>query len=137
MASLAPSSHFSFLSTKRSLTSLNSQQFPCNISLVAISDGTAMKQPTSHFEEIELFLKYFKESLREGFETAELAQGCKLRCILSDAFVWLTADVADEMAVKWVPVRTGSPHDLYLRLHADLVRDMIGIGDEGISNKLI
>jgi hypothetical protein len=137
MASLAPSSHFSFLSTKRSLTSLNSQQSPCNISLVAISDGTAMKQPASHFEEIELFLKYFKESLREGFETAELAQGCKLRCILSDAFVWLTADVADEMAVKWVPVRTGSPHDLYLRLHADLVRDMIGIGDEGISNKLI
>ncbi|KAJ3704837.1 hypothetical protein LUZ61_008542 [Rhynchospora tenuis] len=133
MSSLAPSSHFSFLSTKQSLASLSSQQLLSNISLVPISDGvTSPDHVPSHIEAIELFLKSFKDSLREGLKAAELAQGCKVRCIVSDLFVWLTADVADEMAIKWVPVRTGAPLDLYARLHADLIREVIGVGDEAI-----
>lgn len=79
-----------------------------------------------------MFLKSFKESVREGLKTAELAQGSKFRCIVSDAFVWLTADVADEMALKWVPVQMNSPHDLYARLHADLIRETVGVGEEGM-----
>ncbi|KAJ3704836.1 hypothetical protein LUZ61_008541 [Rhynchospora tenuis] len=143
MSSLAPSSHFSFLSTKSSLASLNSQHLLSNISLVPISDGItspdhvlshieAIDHVPSHIEAIELFLKSFKDSLREGLKAAEIAQGCKVRCIVSDLFVWLTADVADEMAVKWVPVRTGGPLHFYAHMHADLIREVVGVGDEAI-----
>ncbi|KAF3339260.1 anthocyanidin 3-O-glucosyltransferase 7-like protein [Carex littledalei] len=131
MAALSPSSHFSFLSTKRSLSSFNSQQLLQNISLVPISDGITTPQARHHIEAIELFLKSFKESLREGLKAAELAQDCKVRCIVSDAFVWLTGDVADEMAVNWVPVRTGSPLDLYARLNADLIKEIVAVRSYG------
>ncbi|KAJ1700446.1 hypothetical protein LUZ63_000225 [Rhynchospora breviuscula] len=124
MSSLAPSSHFSFLSTERSLASLKSQHLLSNISLVPISDGVTSPHVPSHFEAIELFLNSFKDSLRESLK------GCKLRCIVSDLFVWLTADVADEMAVKWVPVTTAAPLDLYTHLHADLIREVVGVADE-------
>ncbi|XP_078150265.1 anthocyanidin 3-O-glucosyltransferase 7-like [Carex rostrata] len=133
MAAVAPSSHFSFLSTKRSLSSFNTHQLLPNISLVPISDGITPPHVTStHFEAIELFLKSFKKSLRDSLKAAELAQGCQVRCIVSDLFVWLAADVADEMAVKWVPVRTGSPLDLYARLNADLIKEIVGVGDEAV-----
>ncbi|KAJ4761150.1 UDP-glucose: flavonoid 3-O-glucosyltransferase [Rhynchospora pubera] len=133
MSSLAPSSHFSFLSTKHSLASLNSTlHLLSNISLVPILDGVTSPHVPSHVEAIEMFLKSFKDSLRESLKAAELAQGCKVSCIVSDLFVWLTADVADEMAVKWVPVRTGAPLDLYARLHADFIREVVGVGDEDL-----
>lgn len=135
MAAVSPSSHFSFLSTKRSLSSFNTHHLLPNISLVPISDGiTPPHVASTHFEAIELFLKSFKESLRDGLKAAELAQDyCQVRCIVSDLFVWLAADVADEMAVKWVPVRTGSPLDLYARLNADLIKEIVGVGDEGMN----
>ncbi|KAJ1700455.1 hypothetical protein LUZ63_000234 [Rhynchospora breviuscula] len=132
MSSLAPSSHFSFLSTKDSLTSLNSQHLLSNISLVPISDGITSPHAPSEIEAVEFFLKSFKESLREGLKTAEQAQGSKVRCIMSDLYVWLSADVADEMEVKWVPVTTAVPLDLYTHLHADLIREVVGVGDEAI-----
>ncbi|KAF3339259.1 anthocyanidin 3-O-glucosyltransferase 7-like protein [Carex littledalei] len=134
LASLASSSHFSFLSTSRSLASLPQ---PClaNISFVPISDGiTDPSVPANIEEQIGLFLKSFQESLREGLKEAEVEVGCKVSCVMSDAFLWMAGDAASKIGVKWVPVWTGGPQALSAHLHTDLIRKIVGVGDEAIKS---
>lgn len=78
-----------------------------------------------------MFLKSFQESLREGLKEAEVEVGCKVSCVISDAFLWMAGDVASEIGVKWVPVWTGGPQALSAHLHTDLIRKIVGVGDEG------
>ncbi|KAJ3698038.1 hypothetical protein LUZ61_001743 [Rhynchospora tenuis] len=132
LASLAPSSHFSFLCTDHSLTSLPSP-LVANISFVPISDGlTGVTVPTNIEAKIGLFLKSFEKSLREGLKAAELAAGCKVTCVISDAFLSMACNVTSETGAKWVAVWTGGPQALSAHLHTDLIREIVGVGDEAI-----
>ncbi|KAJ4761144.1 Glycosyltransferase [Rhynchospora pubera] len=132
LASLAPSSHFSFLCTNRSLASLPSPSV-ANLSFVPISDGlTGVTGPTNIVVEIGLFLKSSEKSLIEGLKAAELAAGCKVSCVMSDAFLAMACNVTREIGAKWVPVWTGGPQALSAHLHTDLIREIVGVGDEAM-----
>jgi anthocyanidin 3-O-glucosyltransferase len=131
LASLTPSSHFSFLSTDRSLASLPRPLLP-NISFVPISDGLSDHSvPSSIQVQIGLFIKSFKDSLRDGLKAADIAANCTASCVISDAFLWISSDVAREKGLKWVPVWTGGPQALSAHLHTDLIREIVGVGYEG------
>ncbi|KAJ1700454.1 hypothetical protein LUZ63_000233 [Rhynchospora breviuscula] len=132
LASMFPSSHFSFLCTDHSLASLPSPLIS-NISFVPISDGLTGATVATNIEaKIGLFLKSFEKSLREGLKAAELVAGCKVCCVMSDAFLSMACKVTSEMSAKWVPVWTGGPQALLAHLNTDLIRETVGVGDEAI-----
>ncbi|KAJ4734113.1 Glycosyltransferase [Rhynchospora pubera] len=132
LASLAPSSHFSFLCTDQFLASLPSPLL-ANISFVPISDGlTDLTVPTDIVAMIGLFVKSFEKILIEGLKAAELAAGCKVSCVMTDAFLSMASNVTGEMGVKWVPVWPGGPQALLAHLHTDLIREIVGVGDEAL-----
>lgn len=64
-------------------------------------------------------------------KAAEVVAGCSVSCVISDAFLWMGGDVVREIGLKWVPVWTGGPLALSAHLHTDLIRETIGVGDEG------
>ncbi|KAJ3695723.1 hypothetical protein LUZ60_001100 [Juncus effusus] len=136
LASLSPSSHFSFFSTNRSLVSLQRvfSSVPSNIQFITISDGLQDGAPDGIEAQVGLFLKSFKQSLHEGLKAAELARCTKVNCVVSDAFLWRAGDLADELELKWVSVWTGGPQGLSAHLHADLIRETVGVGHEAVKS---
>lgn len=78
---------------------------------------------------VDRFMKAALESFRAAVVEAEAAVGCKISCLVSDAFVWMVGDLAEEMGVPWVAVRTGGPRALVAHVDCDLIRATVGIGE--------
>ncbi|PNX58585.1 flavonoid 3-o-glucosyltransferase-like protein [Trifolium pratense] len=57
--------------------------------------------------------------------------GKNITCLVTDAFYWFSADLADEMHAKWVPLWTAGPHSLLAHVYTDLIREKIGSKKEG------
>ncbi|CAJ2649722.1 unnamed protein product [Trifolium pratense] len=51
------------------------------------------------------------------------ATGKNFTCLVTDAFFWFGADLAEEMNAKWVPLWTAGPHSLLTHVYTDLIRD--------------
>ncbi|CAK7344580.1 unnamed protein product [Dovyalis caffra] len=65
-------------------------------------------------------------NFKQAMEVAVKETGKDFTCIMSDAFLWFAADMAQELHVPWVPLWTSGPRSLLLVLEIDLVRQKIG-----------
>nr|DAD42518.1 TPA_asm: hypothetical protein HUJ06_000748 [Nelumbo nucifera] len=105
LAAAAPEATFSFFSTAKSNRSVFSSSGDAlllrqhNVKAYDITDGIP---DGYHFtgrpqESIELFLEATPGNFKEGFEEAVAEMGKKTTCVLSDAFLWCAAVMADEL----------------------------------------
>nr|BBM96381.1 UDP-glucose:anthocyanidin 3-O-glucosyltransferase [Matthiola incana] len=131
LASAAPTTLFSFFNTTPSNSSLFSNDLPANIKFHDVADGV----PDGYVftgrpqEAIELFLKAAPEIFRREIAAAETEVGRKVKCLLTDAFFWFAADMAEEMNATWVAFWTAGPNSLSAHLYTDLIRETIGVNE--------
>lgn len=77
-------------------------------------------------EPVDLFMKAAPENFRRAAVVAEETVGCRVSCVVSDAFLWLVGDLTEERGVPWVAVRTGGPRSLVAHVEINLIRSTIG-----------
>ncbi|RRT33765.1 hypothetical protein B296_00056103 [Ensete ventricosum] len=136
VAAAAPSAVVSFLGTVRALASLPPADDTPNLRFVAVADGVpdGSPPPREVLELIGLFLEATPGNLKEGMAAAVAgASGAPVSCVVSDAFVWMSGEVAEEMRVPWVPLCPGGTAALSAHLHTDLLRRKLGVGDQAIA----
>ncbi|KAL6965697.1 Anthocyanidin 3-O-galactosyltransferase f3gt1 [Sarracenia purpurea var. burkii] len=129
LAAAAPDVIFSFCSTKKSNKSLFSASTPENIKPYAVFDGVPEGYVSSgkHQEDLNLFLEVADESFKEAMRAAEADTGRRINCIMADAFIWFSGNMAEERGVPWVPVWTAGAGSLSVFLYTDLIRETLGI----------
>lgn len=137
LRSVSAASHkttnFSFFSTQKFTKTLFPTQpdprFP-NITPYDVHNGLPEGfQPRlgPPIEEVGLFLKSALGNFRAAIEAAEEAVGCKVSCLMSDAFLWFAAEMAADMGVPWIPVFCSGPLSLIAHVETDLIRDTVGL----------
>nr|GMC94671.1 kaempferol 3-O-beta-D-galactosyltransferase-like [Ipomoea batatas] len=128
LATAAPNATFTFFSTAKSNAKVfaTASEIPGNIQRCDVADGL----PEGYVfagnveEEIGMFLK----SAPVNFKTAvAAADGKGVGCVVADAFLWFSGEMAAEMGVSWVPVWTSGAASLLLHLYTDLIRETIGL----------
>ena len=82
-------------------------------------------------ERIGLFMKASPRNFREAIKMAEAEIGRKISCLVSDVFWWFAADMAEEMGVPWVAIRTAALFSLSVHVYTDAIRKAVGV-DAGI-----
>ncbi|XP_062119753.1 anthocyanidin 3-O-glucosyltransferase 7-like isoform X2 [Humulus lupulus] len=85
-----------------------------------------------HQEPIELFMKAAPQSLRLSIDKAVAETGKEVTCLVTDAFFWFAADMAQDMGVPWLPFWTAGPCTLSAHLYTDLIRHQAGSGNESL-----
>uniref|UniRef100_A0A5B7A6L9 Glycosyltransferase n=1 Tax=Davidia involucrata TaxID=16924 RepID=A0A5B7A6L9_DAVIN len=140
LAAAAPDVSFSFFSTPESNRSLFSVATPDNIKAYDVPNGV----PEGHVfsgkpqEDINLFLKVAPENFKRGVEVAEADTGRRISCLMADAFLWFSGDLAHDMHVPWVPLWTSGACSLSVHVYTDLIRQTIGIRDiAGRENEIL
>ncbi|XP_047333499.1 anthocyanidin 3-O-glucosyltransferase UFGT-like [Impatiens glandulifera] len=131
LAEAAPNVTFSFLSTATSNATIfsGSKSEPNNrIKPFDVSDGVPKDYVFSGFrqEGINLFLSAASTSFSEAITAAEKETGIKVSCLITDAFLWFSADLAAEIGVPWVPYWTAAACALSTHFRTDLIRERIG-----------
>ncbi|KAG4959071.1 hypothetical protein GLYMA_13G094300v4 [Glycine max] len=131
VAAEAPQVTFSFFSTKRSNASvfagLNEEQL-FNIKPYEVDDGlpenyVPSKNPK---DAVEFFVKSMPMNYMTSMDEAVAKTGRHITCLVSDAFFWFCADLADEMHAKWVPLWTAGPHPLLAHISSKHIREKLG-----------
>lgn len=128
LASSAPPNtfHISYISTQRSINSVFKDS-DSKIKSFSIRDGLpeGYKPSRNPTEPIAFFLKIAKDSFKEGIKKAEVDRGVKVTCLLSDAFVYFVADIADEFKVPWFAFWGAGPTSIAVHYHTDLILEKI------------
>ncbi|KAL6959340.1 Anthocyanidin 3-O-galactosyltransferase f3gt1, partial [Sarracenia purpurea var. burkii] len=129
LAAAAPDVTFSFCSTEKSNKYLFSVPTPENIKPYAVSDGVPEGYVFSGKpqEDINLFLEVAEESFKEAMRAVEADTGRRISCIMADAFIWFSGDMAEERGVPWVPLSTSGAGPLSVHFYTDLIRETLGI----------
>lgn len=126
LAIISPTTNFSFFSTPESNAAVFSDG-PPNLKsydvLDGVPDGYVFQK--KHQEKIELFMNAAPENFRKGMEAATAESGRRVSCLMTDAFFWFAAEMAEEMEVSWVPFWTAGPHSICTHLYTDFIRDTI------------
>ncbi|XP_042511007.1 anthocyanidin 3-O-glucosyltransferase 7-like isoform X1 [Macadamia integrifolia] len=86
-------------------------------------------------EDIELFMKVTPWNFKKSLEVAVMERGKKITCLLSDAFLWFSADVAEELGVPWIAAYFGGACGLTTHVNSDLIRSTIGVGPSAIAGR--
>ncbi|KAL6958028.1 Anthocyanidin 3-O-galactosyltransferase 3gt6, partial [Sarracenia purpurea var. burkii] len=141
LASVAPAVTFSFCCTEKANRSLFSVPITDkNIKHYAVHDGVPPGYVFSGkpLEDIELFLEVAEDSFKAAMRAAEAETGKRISCVMSDAFMWFSSDVAAEMGVPWVPVYTSAACSLSVHFYTDLIRETVGIHElAGCENEIV
>ncbi|XAR66669.1 hypothetical protein NMG60_11012975 [Bertholletia excelsa] len=142
LAAAASDVAFSFYGTAKSNGALFSASAgsPPNIRPYDVPDGVPVGYVYSgiRHEDVNLFLEGAKEGFRRAMVAAEEEIGRRIGCVVADAFLWFSGELAEEWGVPWVPLRTGGPDSLAVHCHIDLIRDTVGIhGTEGRQDELL
>ncbi|KAL7224625.1 hypothetical protein ACSBR1_025986 [Camellia fascicularis] len=141
LATAAPDMTFSFYSTAKSIQYLlSSSPIPENIKACHVSDGVpdGYVFAGKHQEAINLFLKVAEENFKRAMVVAEEETGRRISCLVADAFLWFSGDMAEEMRVPWVPLWTSAACSLSTHCHTDLIRETVGIhGIVGRENEIL
>lgn len=77
-------------------------------------------------EPVEIFLRVVPGNIEGVLDVAERERGCKITCLLTDAFYWFAADMARERGVPWVPVWIAGPCSLLVHMETDAIRQIFG-----------
>ncbi|XP_027368769.1 flavonoid 3-O-glucosyltransferase-like [Abrus precatorius] len=126
-----PEVTFSFFSTKKSNASifngLNEEQL-LNIKPYEVDDGIpedfVITDPV--IEPLNMFINVTPGNYKTAMDEVAAKTGKHITCLLTDAFYWFAADMAEEMHAKWVPLWTAGPHPLLAHASTDLIREKLG-----------
>ncbi|XVF47731.1 hypothetical protein PTKIN_Ptkin03bG0134500 [Pterospermum kingtungense] len=127
-----PGAIFSFLSTKTS----NNSTFPKDEKLEKVKpfsvrdglpEGYSFKG--NPHEPVEYFVNAVPGNFRDALNSLVAETGKPIDCLMTDAFYWFGADIADEMNVPWVALWTSSPRAIFVHVDAHFIRQHIGIDD--------
>ncbi|CAI8611233.1 unnamed protein product [Vicia faba] len=75
---------------------------------------------------IQLFIQAMPENFKNAIDVAVTETGKNITCLVTDAFYWFGADLAEEMNAKWVPLWTAGAHSLLTHVFTDLIREKLG-----------
>ncbi|KAJ4959341.1 hypothetical protein NE237_026452 [Protea cynaroides] len=138
LAFAAPEITFSFLSTAQSnrsvfLSDLN-PPLP-NLKSYDIDNGIphGYQFKGNPLDLIGFFLGSAPVSFKKGMEAAIADIGNKISCLITDAFLWFAAGIADELGVPWIPIWTSGPVAISTHFYTDLIRSKIAVGPDGIT----
>ncbi|PNX86863.1 anthocyanidin 3-O-glucosyltransferase 2-like protein [Trifolium pratense] len=130
IAAEAPNVQFAFFSTSQANAKLfpgssNHDEFLPNIKHYNIQDGLPENHVPSGnpLEPIILFINAMQINYKNVMDAVAAATGKNFTCLVTDAFFWFGADLAEEMNAKWVPLWTAGPHSLLTHVYTDLIRD--------------
>lgn len=140
LARAAPNVKFTFFNTAKSNHSLfsNLSTIASNIIPYDVNDGVEAGYVFSGKpqEDINLFLAVAADEFRRGVEKAAVDSGRKITCLVADAFLWFSCDLAQEIGVPWVPLWTSGACSLSTHIYTDLIRQTVGFdGVEGRMNE--
>ncbi|KAJ4721003.1 UDP-glycosyltransferase [Melia azedarach] len=142
LAVAAPNALFSFIGTAQCNTTVftpTSDQRPPNIIPYNISDGVPVGYVFTGklHEDIELFLNAADRNFRKAIDAAVIESGRRLSCLVTDAFIWLGKEMAEDRNVPWIAFWTGGPNSLAAHVYTDLIRERIQPGEENRSLEFI
>ncbi|CAM8925821.1 unnamed protein product [Rhodiola kirilowii] len=132
----APDVNISYISTSRSIASVFKGSDAVgidNIKPFTIRDGLpeGYKPSRNPTEPIALFLNVARDSFREGIQKAESERGVKISCLLSDAFVYFAADIAEDLKVPWVAFWGAAPISIAIHYHTDNILEKLACNESG------
>ncbi|XP_027091869.1 anthocyanidin 3-O-glucosyltransferase UFGT-like [Coffea arabica] len=110
---------FSTAKSNASLFSSSSMFDDDNIKAYDVPDGV----PDGYvfagrpLEDIDLFFKVAPENFRRAAEAAERDTGRRVSCVVADAFLWFSFEIAEARGVSWVPVWTSEPRSLSIHFY--------------------
>ncbi|CAH1424629.1 unnamed protein product [Lactuca virosa] len=125
LASAAPTAVFSFFNTRKSNRTLFSELSCDNIRPYDVSDGIPedyafVGKPQ---EDINLFLAVAEEEFRRGVNVAEEDIGLRINCLVVDAFIWFSSQMAEDLNIPWVSFWTAGACSLSAHFYTDLIRE--------------
>ncbi|GMI84555.1 UDP-glucosyl transferase 78D3 [Hibiscus trionum] len=123
LASAAPNALFSFLFPGKCNSLATSQQVPSNIKVYNVWDGAP---EGNGMKDIESFMRVELAVFKKGVEVAVAETGRKLSCLVSDAFVRVGKEIAEENGVAWVTFFASGAASLSSHVYTDLIRQHYG-----------
>jgi anthocyanidin 3-O-glucosyltransferase len=131
IAAEAPKVTFSFFSTSNANAKLFSgssdhhDEFLPNIKHYNIKDGLPENYVPSgnQVEPIIHFINGMQINYKNVMDEVVAETGKEITCLVTDAFYWFGADLAEEIHAKWVPLWTAGPHSLLTHVYTDLIRE--------------
>ncbi|KAI3782180.1 hypothetical protein L2E82_12214 [Cichorium intybus] len=125
LASAAPTVVFSFFNTANSNRALFSDLNCDNIRPYDVSDGIPKDYTFvgKHQEDINLFLTVAEEEFRTVVKVAEDDIGLRISCLVVDAFLWFSSQMAEDMNIPWVSFWTAGACSLSAHFYTDLIRE--------------
>ncbi|KDP21784.1 hypothetical protein JCGZ_00571 [Jatropha curcas] len=143
LAILSPNTLFSFLNiskSNKSIFSTNSNNIlEPSIKVYDVWDGVPdgyqfLGKPQ---EDIELFMKAAPESFKKGIMKAVAETGKEVTCLVTDAFFWFGAEMAEEMKVAWMAFWTSSPVSISVHFYTDSIRETFGVEGKAGENETL
>ncbi|CAK9142291.1 unnamed protein product [Ilex paraguariensis] len=130
LAAAAPNLRFSFFcstqSNQKAFSRVKHEGFD-NIKPYNVADGV----PEGHvfsghpLEAMEFFLNAMPKNFKSRLEDVVEETGLKVSCLLTDAFLWFSGDMAEEMGVPWVAFWTAGPCSISIHIYTDVIRNTI------------
>ncbi|XP_047331867.1 anthocyanidin 3-O-glucosyltransferase 7-like [Impatiens glandulifera] len=140
LAEAAPNVTFSFHSTATSNARLFSSEPNNRIKSFDVSDGVPKDYVFSGGKQecMNMFFSAAYTSFSEAITAAEKEIGIKVSCLITDAFLGFSADLAAETGVPWVPYWTSAACALSTHFRTDLIRERIGkeVGNVNVDESL-
>ncbi|KZV26974.1 anthocyanidin 3-O-glucosyltransferase 7-like [Dorcoceras hygrometricum] len=138
LAAACPQVHFSYFniesSNKKVLSRLDTTH--SNIKIYHVDDGVPEGHVSSGnpMEFIEFFIKATPANFSKRLEQVEKEMGTKATCLLSDAFLWFSGDMAQERGIPWLAYWAAGPSSISLHLYIHGIRAKLGNDDGQIQN---
>ncbi|XP_042486495.1 anthocyanidin 3-O-glucosyltransferase 7-like [Macadamia integrifolia] len=135
-----PELSFSFLCTAQSNHSIfrsNPNPPLPNLKPYNVDDGipNGYEFKGNPLELIGFFLRAAPVNFKKAMEEAIADVRNNISCLITDAFFWFAADMADELGVPWIPLWTAGPPAVSIHVYTDLIRSKIGVGPHGITGR--
>lgn len=133
LAAASPQVQFSYFNTKSSNQKVFSKVDSThghenNIKIYDVDDGV----PDGHvfsgnpMEIIEFFVKATPGNFRKRLEEVEKEMGMKATCLLTDAFLWFSVEMAEEKGIPWIAYWAAGPWSISLHLYIDVLQGKLG-----------
>ncbi|XP_073137904.1 flavonol 3-O-glucosyltransferase F3GT2-like [Henckelia pumila] len=143
LAAASPQLHFSYFNTQTSNHNIFSKldttdhhrALEDNIKIYDVDDGIPEGNVFSGdpMEIIEFFIKATPGNFSKRLEQVEKETGLKATCLLTDAFLWFSVEMAEEKGIPWLVYWAAGPASISLHLYTNVIHGKLG-SDSQIQN---
>ncbi|CAK8577937.1 unnamed protein product [Lathyrus sativus] len=125
-----PNCYFSFIGTAKNNQLLFSKtKTPNNIKHYNVSDGIPENHELVHGSEANLYIQSGQENFQRGIDLAVSETKIPITCIIADAFITPTFDLAQTLNVPWIPVWIPMSCSLSVHFHGNIIREHCTVND--------